>query len=152
MLPGLCICATSVTFVPITPLVSQHASSSSQTHSSHSIRRGEAAYTIPEGFPAPLSSQHSKLSGSIGGVKSPKEKPSSKFSPPSLLARPSPPERTSPVPLQPTSPCSMTSTGLLERISREDYQKGAPPQEPLNSLEPLSNLGPTHRVQLPETL
>ena len=75
VLPGLCICATSVTFVPITPLVSQHASSSSQTHSSRSIRRGEAAYTIPEGFPAPLSSQHSKLSGSIGGVKSPKEKP-----------------------------------------------------------------------------
>ena len=46
----------------------------------------------------------------------------------------------------------MTSTGLLERISREDYQKGAPPQEPLNSLELLSNLGPTRRVQLPETL
>ena len=32
--------------------MSQHASSSSQTHSSRSIRRGEAAYTIPEGFPA----------------------------------------------------------------------------------------------------
>ena len=49
---SLCICAISVTFVPITPLMSQHASSSSQTYSSRSIRRGEAVYTIPEGFPA----------------------------------------------------------------------------------------------------
>ena len=32
--------------------MSQHASSSSQTHSFCSIRRVEAAYTIPEGFPA----------------------------------------------------------------------------------------------------
>ena len=32
--------------------MSQHASSSSQTHCSRLIRRGEAAYTIPEEFPA----------------------------------------------------------------------------------------------------
>ena len=82
-------------------------------------RLGEEKQPTPsqKGSQPPLSSQHSKLSGSIGGVKSPKEKPSSKFSPPSVLAWLSPPERTSPAPLPPTSPCSTISTGLLEKIS-----------------------------------
>ena len=43
-----------------------------------------------------------------------------------------------------------------ERISREDHQKGAPPQEPLNSLEPLSNPDPTRlllsRIERRESL
>ena len=41
----------SVTLLLISPLMSQHASSSSQTISSPSLNRGDRAYTVPHGFP-----------------------------------------------------------------------------------------------------
>jgi hypothetical protein len=140
----------TVTLFPITPLMSQHASSSSQTIPSQSNERllsrmKDGTETTPylQDLTPDLSREASEQSNSSERGRSPKQRPYSKSKHLSLLKRLNPPMKSSSVPYHPILPFSTTSRKLVDRIS--PGQQGNI-QKPL-SKEPL-NLAPLRRTLL----
>ena len=117
--PDPVIGVNTATLFPIASLMSQHASSSSQTISSQSLDRGDRDYSVP--CPQDLPQQQSRppllLSNSSEREKSQKQRPYLTFRQPSLLERMNPSMKSLSVCSHPTSTSWMTSRSLLERIS-----------------------------------
>ena len=130
--PDPVICLNTVTLFPIASLMSQHASSSSQTISSQSLDRGGRDYTMPAGFATEQSRPPLLLSNSSEREKSQKQRPCLISRQPSLLERMNPPMKSLSARSHPTSASWTTSSSLLERISPGKQHLPLELQEPLN--------------------